>query len=58
MNGDVLYVVPSFIANVERFMIRFNNIINPFVTVERGIIIGDEAVNVLRGEGADVIVTQ
>jgi len=58
-SGDVVYVPPSFIANLERFMIRFNNIISPFVTLERGIILGPEAVDVLRGKETkrDVIVS-
>jgi len=49
-NGDIIYVPPSLIANIERFMVRFHNIINPFVTIERGIILAPEAVDVLRGE--------
>lgn len=49
-SGDVIYVPPSFIANLERFMLRFNNIISPFVTLERGIILEPQAVDVLRGK--------
>lgn len=58
-SGDVVYVPPSFIANLEKFMLRFNNIINPFITLERGIILGPEAVDVLRGKETerDVIVS-
>lgn len=52
-NGDIVYVPPSFIANVERFMVRFYNIINPFASLERGIIMAPEALNVLRGEEAE-----
>ena len=48
-NGDIIYVPPSFIANVEKFMMRFYNIINPFVSLERGIILAPEALEVLRG---------
>lgn len=58
-SGDVIYVAPTFIANLERFMQRFNNIISPFVALERGIILGDDAVDVLTGKkerGRDVIV--
>jgi polysaccharide export outer membrane protein len=58
-SGDVIYVAPTFIANLDRFMQRFNNIISPFVTLERGIILGQEAYDVLRGKeerGRDVIV--
>ena len=49
-NGDVIYVPPSFIANLERFMQRFNNIMNPFITLERGIIFSQDARKVLQGE--------
>ncbi len=49
-NGDIIYAPPSFIANVERFMVRFNNIINPIVTLERAIVLAPEAMDVLRGE--------
>ena len=49
-SGDVVYVPSSFIADLERFMLRFNNIISPFVTLERGIILEPQAVDVLRGK--------
>lgn len=58
-NGDIIYVPPSFIANVEKFMMRFYNIINPFVTLERGIIMAPEALDVLRGreEDKDIVIS-
>lgn len=58
-SGDVIYVPPSFIANLERFMQRFNNIISPFIALERGIILAPEVENVLRGkeEERDIIVS-
>ncbi|MFX0203976.1 MAG: polysaccharide biosynthesis/export family protein [Candidatus Hodarchaeota archaeon] len=57
-NGDIIYALPSFIANVERFMVRFNNIINPIVTLERGIVLAPEAIDVLSGEeGPRVLIT-
>jgi polysaccharide export outer membrane protein len=37
-NGDIVYVPPKFIANLERFMKRFNNIIVPIVNLERAIV--------------------
>jgi len=49
-SDDIIYVVPSFIANVERFMVRLQNIISPLVTIETGIILEPQAVDVLRGE--------
>ena len=49
-NDDIVYVLPSFIADIERFMIRFSNIISPLVSIERAIIFGDEVVDILTGE--------
>jgi len=51
--GDIIYVPETRIANFERFMVRLQNIINPFVTLERGIILSDEARAVLRGEASN-----
>lgn len=48
--GDLVYVLPSFIANVQRFMARFYSIINPLVTLETGIILYPSARDVLRGK--------
>jgi polysaccharide export outer membrane protein len=50
-NNDVVYVLPTKIANVERFMNRVNNIVGAIVTIERSIILGKDAYDVLRGEG-------
>ena len=50
-SGDIVYVVPSRIANVDRFMTRFGRIIAPFIDVERGIIFAPDVKEVLqRGE--------
>ncbi len=49
-NGDIVYVPPSSIADVERFMVRFNHIISPFLNIARGIVLGDEVVDILTGE--------
>jgi len=48
--GDIVYVTETNIANFERFMARLHNIINPFVTLERGIILAPRAIDVLRGK--------
>lgn len=57
-NGDIVYVLPTFIASLERFMNRFYNIINPLIALERGIILYPQARDVLRGkeQGQSVIV--
>jgi polysaccharide export outer membrane protein len=49
-NGDLIYVPPSTIANVERFMLRLKNIISPITEFERGIIMSQDVVNVLKGK--------
>ncbi|MDY7031719.1 MAG: polysaccharide biosynthesis/export family protein [Thermodesulfobacteriota bacterium] len=49
-NDDVIYVMPTFIANLARFMTQLNSIINPFVNVERGIVLYPDAADVLRGQ--------
>jgi len=49
-NGDLVYVLPTFIANVQRFMTRFYSIINPLVTLESGIVLYPSARDVLRGK--------
>lgn len=58
-SGDVIYVAPSTIADVERFMVRVGNIINPFVTFERGIILWPSMIDVLEGKDAvgDIIIS-
>jgi len=48
--GDILYVPPSMIANIENFMIRLNNIITPIVGIERGIVLQPDVEAVLKGE--------
>jgi len=48
-NRDLIYVPPSTIANVERFMNRLSNILRPILDVERGIIMSQDVRNVLSG---------
>ncbi len=50
-NGDVVYVLPTNIAEVQRFMSRLSSIIAPFVLVESGIVLFPQAMDVLRGKG-------
>jgi len=47
--GDVLFVPDSVIASVERFFIRFGNIISPLVELERGLVLYPEVERFLRG---------
>jgi polysaccharide export outer membrane protein len=58
-NGDIVYVPPSLIADLERFMRSFQTIIGPFIQVGSGIVVWDEAIKILRGDitEREVIVT-
>lgn len=59
VNGDVIYIAPSTIADVEKFMVRVGNIINPFVTIERGSILWPSMIDALEGKeaGGNVIIS-
>ncbi len=46
---DILYLAPSKIANLEKFMIRLNNILNPLLALERGILYWPELVKAIDG---------
>lgn len=56
-DGDIVYVPPLVIANVERFMVRLQNIIAPFLSTERSIVLGPEVVDALTGNTGDSDVT-
>lgn len=47
--GDIVYVASSTFANVERIAVSVSRILQPFLTVARGIILQDAAVDVLKG---------
>lgn len=49
-NGDVVYVIPLLIADVQRFMNRLNSIISPLVNIESGIVLYPQVRDVLRGK--------
>jgi len=49
-NGDIIYVPPTVIADLDKFMQRLDNILRPFTTLEKGIILGDQVKDILRGE--------
>jgi polysaccharide export outer membrane protein len=56
-NGDIVYVPPKFIADLERFMKRFNNMIVPIVNLERAIVTFPDVWDVIttgevQGEGS------
>ncbi|MCI5212708.1 MAG: polysaccharide export protein [Candidatus Electrothrix sp. ATG2] len=47
--GDILYMAPSKIANVENFMTRLNNILNPLLSIERAIIFWPQLISAFEG---------
>ncbi len=53
---DILYLPPSNIADVERFMVRLNNILNPLLSLERGILYWPALVDALGGSSGEVLV--
>lgn len=50
---DILYVLPSRIASVERFMVRLGNMVSPIVGAESALILSREAKDVLSGKRQD-----
>ncbi len=53
---DILYLPPSNIADIEDFMIRLNNILNPLLSIERGIVFWPELTKVFEGEAESQVV--
>lgn len=54
--GDIVYVASSTFANVERIAKRITHILEPFLTLSRGIVWGDAAVDVLEGKQTTYII--
>ena len=54
--GDVLYVAPGDIVDVERFMKRINNILNPLLAIERGVLYWPALVNAINGSSGKLII--
>jgi polysaccharide export outer membrane protein len=49
-NGDVVYVLPTAIADVQRFMTRLYNILSPIIGIESAIVLFPEARDILLGK--------
>lgn len=49
-SGDIVYVPRSLPASAELFMQRLNGIVSPFVTLERGIVLEPQVMDVLQGK--------
>ncbi len=56
-DGDIVYVPEKFIANIERFMVRLNNILMPLLAIERGIVLGPEVADVIDGKAESKQIT-
>jgi len=55
-NGDIIYVPPTTIANVDRFFKHFRNIMEPIVWFERAIVLAPIAGDAIQGDrGVTVI---
>lgn len=48
---DIIYVPPSFMANVDRFFEHVAKIIYPIAEIERSFLLGDEIWRLLQGKG-------
>lgn len=53
---DIVFVPPTTIANVERFMRRFISIITPIVELERAIIYGHTINDLINGDRQSVVI--
>ena len=49
-NKDILYVPPANIVDIERFMVRFSNIVRPILDVERIFLMGSTLYDLVRGK--------
>jgi len=54
--GDIVYVASSSFANVERIALRISHILEPFLTLSRGVVWGDAAVDVLDGKQTKFVI--
>jgi polysaccharide biosynthesis/export protein len=48
--GDILYVMPTKVADMDIFMTHIKNIISPFVTVEQGIVLWPQVMDAVQNK--------
>jgi polysaccharide export outer membrane protein len=48
--GDILYIPPSFVANLERFARHLTTILGPILQIETGIVLGGDVEDTMRNE--------
>ncbi|OQX17846.1 MAG: hypothetical protein BWK76_09320 [Desulfobulbaceae bacterium A2] len=53
---DILYVPPSTIADVEKYMLRLSGILTPLLDLERGIMYWPQLIDAIKGTSSDVLV--
>jgi protein involved in polysaccharide export with SLBB domain len=49
-SGDIVYAMPTNITNMERFMQKIQNIMQPLLSLEQIIILGPQFVNAVKGK--------
>ncbi len=47
--GDIVYIPPTYLADVSRFSMYLKNILSPILMFEQGVILGDELVSIIEG---------
>ena len=55
-SNDVLYLPPSNIADVQRFMIRLNDIISPILDIQRSVILWPELIDAINGTSSQILI--
>ncbi len=50
--GDIIYVQPNTVANVQAYLDRFKNLLSPFVSLESAIIMAPQMIDALKGESS------
>ncbi len=56
-NHDILYIPEKNLSTVERFMTRLTSILEPFISVERGIILGNSVKDIFQNKKTGTNIT-
>ena len=49
-SGDIVYVIPTKLADMDTFMTHIKNIVSPFVTVEQGVVLWPQVMDVIKNK--------
>ena len=52
-NNDIVYVKPTTISDIEKFMIRFGNILSPILSLQRAIILWPDLTDAVSGASSN-----